>query len=203
VRGADVINPDVYDNVGSGIYMSSGKISGGSATGNAYSVRIPYTANDLNPFVIEGLLAPASLNDGNIIFIEDHVNYDLERLFLKSNLLYGFTNTPLIATPTGDKTGKSPLTDGNNKTFNPTVVGQMKNRVTLSGGTATVNTTSIRNYNPTTSTPLGIVDNVRLKAVNGVNAGALGYTINNKTSFTITSSNASDASIIEWEITGF
>jgi hypothetical protein len=142
-------------------------------------------------------------NSANQIYIEDHNNYDMERLFLKSNLLYGFTETPLIATPTGDKTGKMPLSDGNNKTFNPTAVGKMKDRVTLNSGTATVNTTSIRNYNPTTSTPLGIVDNVRLKVVNGVNAGALRYTINGKTSFTITSTNATDASVLEWEITGF
>lgn len=196
--GANLFNCKTNDNGSSGRYLSSGENINGESQGNNFSLRIPYSAVDTDTLVYENILSP---NPSNTIYIEDIVNYNPQRLYLKSNRFYGFTNSPLIADPSGNN-DLLPLTDGHNKTFLPTTTGLQKGIVTLSGGTATVITAQIRNYTGT-STVLSILDKVRLTVRTASNAGALRYTITSKTSFTITSTNASDASVIEWEITGF
>jgi hypothetical protein len=199
-KGADLISCEANYNISSGIFISSGSIIGGETLGNNYGVRIDYSPIDDKNLIIDSLHCP-NTGGQSPIYIDDIANYNPERLTLNSNMFYGVTNTPIIATPSGNNE-KLPLTDGHNKTFKSSAQGKQKGNVTLVAGTATVTTAEIRNYTGG-STSQSCRDNVRLKVITATNAGALRYTIVNKTSFTITSTNSSDTSIVAWEITGF
>ena len=199
-EGADLIDCETNYNVSSGIFLSSGLVKGGESLGNNFGVRVNYSAIDDKNLVIDTLHCP-NTGGQTPIYIDDVANYNPERLTLNSNMLYGVTNTPIIAAPSGNNE-KLPLTNGHNKTFKSSEQGKQKGNVTLVAGTETVTTAEIRNYTGS-SLNLSCRDNVRLKVITATNAGALRYTIVDKTSFTITSTNALDTSVIAWEITGF
>lgn len=192
------------NNGDNGLNISSGIVENLSATLNDFGIRITPSDDDLETLTLSNCNAPTE--DGQVsLFISNIDTYNKERLTLNSNKFYGADNTPLIASPTGYK-DHTPLTDGFNKSFYPSEAGKQKGIVTLSGGTATVLTNQIKNYtgvNGSTTSGIAILDKVSLKVRTASNAGHLRYSIVNETSFTITSSNALDASVIEWEITGF
>lgn len=139
----------------------------------------------------------------NHIFWSGIDNYNIERTKINSCLFHGTTNTPFLATPTGDKNGQYPLTDGNNRLTAPTATkNQLKGRVVLEDGTARV-TVRINRHISTTGTLMSIIEKVRLTVITPNNAGALRVVLDTMdTYFDIFSTNEADASIIEWEVTG-
>ena len=187
----------INNSSGEGFYTGSGQIKGGRSTGNLRAVRMNYNSGDGRGQLIDGLYAPFSSGQQTVGILIP-TSYNAKMLKLRNSEMVGYGDF-LYQIPSGLQADYYIDTDGSNTIHESTSGGELTGTVTLSSGTATVATTSIRNQiGPTTRGPL--ISKIDLRVVTASSAGQLRVSVNDETSFTITSSNASDASVIYWRI---
>lgn len=204
-EGGILENCHVINNGFIGVAINSGKVSGGSITGNN-NVAIDLAAG-FNPVYgdlkIENVLMPAGGNQTKVIRFKGDAG------ILNQPELVTIENCNMIgygrdwATLTGYTTQPmSVITHGNRLSPNSTEGSKVSGIATLVSGTVTINTTEVFSQLSTSANVMRYTSQIVLRPLTfATNVNSLYVSaISNGVSFTVKSNNAADGSAFCWEI---
>lgn len=190
----------------SGIRGIFSEINGATIENNdAYALRFDH--NDDRVFtIVRDITAPQNARQGVAMRFEANMNPRNTVKFEGQNYMPGYGNSLFEIVGNNNRTN-IPQTSGTIVTALGTDDNPTKGTVTLSSGTATVETTAVRRYtgvNFSTNSSGDQISNIRLNTIAfGSNPGDV-YISNivDQTSFTISCSDATSNQQVQWEITG-